>query len=135
MMIGRQRNGFGHAMGDIALPADESVVDQTRRLLEEGFRSRGYAIASDSSALYSASATIDQFWAWFTPGFFMISFEARVYCTIQLTKADVSSTIIVKGYGINKGQIASNANWQLAYERAFRDFISQLGSKMDDAGY
>ena len=135
MMIGRQRGGFGNAMGDIALPADGSVVERTRRLLEEGFRWRGYSIASDSSAPNSASVTIDQFWAWFTPGFFMISFEARVYCTIKLTKSDVSSTIVVKGYGINKGQIASNANWQLAYERAFRDFLSKLDSKMDEAGY
>ena len=135
MMIGRQRGGFGNAMGDIALPADDSVVERMRRLLEKGFKSRGYSITSDSSAPNSANARIDQFWAWFSPGFFMISFEARVYCTIKLTKSDVSSTIVVKGYGINKGQIASDANWQLAYERAFRDFLSKLDSKMDEAGY
>ena len=35
MMIGRQRGGFGNAMGDVALPADDSVIKRTRRLLEE----------------------------------------------------------------------------------------------------
>jgi hypothetical protein len=135
MMIGRQRSGYGRAMGDVALPADDSVIERTRRLLEEGFRSRGYRIASDSSAQNSASATIDEFWAWFSPGFWSISFEARVYCTIKLTKSDGSSTIVVKGYGINKGQIASDANWQLAYQRAFQDFLSKLDSKLAEAGY
>jgi uncharacterized lipoprotein YajG len=117
------------------LPADDSVVERTRRLLEEGFRSRGYRIAHDSSAPNSASAIIDEFWAWFSPGFWSISFEARVYCTIKLTKSDGSSTIVVKGYGINKGQIASDANWQLAYQRAFQDFLSKLDSKLAQAGY
>ena len=56
LMVGRQRDGYGRARGDIALPADDSVVDRTRRLLEEGFSSRGYSITSDSSAPISASA-------------------------------------------------------------------------------
>ena len=135
LMIGRQRDGYGRARGDIALPADDSVVERMRRLLEEGFRSRGYSIAPDSSAPNSASATIDEFWAWFSPGFWSVSFEARVYCTIKLKKSDGSSTIVVKGYGLNKGQIASDANWQLAYQEAFQDFLSKLDSKLAQAGY
>src|SRR5271167_3835752 len=34
-MIGRQRNSFGKAMGDIALPAGESVTERTRLLVEQ----------------------------------------------------------------------------------------------------
>ena len=135
MMIGRQRGGFGNAMGDVALPADDSVVKRTRRLLEEVFKSRGYTITSDSNAANTASAKIDQFWGWFTPGFAVVSFEARVYCTMTVTKSDVSSTIVVEGYGSNKGQIASDANWQLAYDRAFNNFQSNLGSKLTAAGF
>ncbi len=134
-MIGRQRNGYGMAMGDIALPADDSVIKQTKVLLEEALNSRGYAIAKNSDASKSASVSIDEFWAWFSPGMFTVSFEARVYCTMKFTKSDDSSTIVVKGYGINKGQIASNANWQLAYKRAFNDFLLKLDAELDKAGY
>src|SRR5271169_3394623 len=35
-MIGRQRNSFGKAMGDIALPTGESVTERTRLLVEQG---------------------------------------------------------------------------------------------------
>ena len=135
MMIGRQRGGFGNAMGDVALPADDSVIKRTRRLLEEGFKTRGYTITSDSSATSSASAKIEQFWGWFTPGFGVVSFEARVDCTIKLKRSDESSTIAVQGYGSNKGQIASDANWQLAYDRAFTNFLSNLDSELTAAGY
>lgn len=135
IMIGRQRGGFGNAAGDVALPANDSVMTRTRRLLEEGFKKRGYLITSDSSALNSATATINQFWGWFTPGFFTITFEARVNCTITLTKPDGPSTITVQGWGRNQGQVASNANWQLAYQRAFQDFLSKLDSKLAEAGY
>ena len=135
MMIGRQRGGFGNAAGDVALPANDSVVMRTRHLLEEGFKSRGYMITSDATAPTSASATINKFWAWFTPGFWTITFEAQVNYTIRLTKPEGPSTIILQGYGRNQGQGASDANWQLAYQRAFQDFLSKLDAKLAQSGY
>lgn len=135
MMIGRQRGGFGNAAGDVALPANDSVVMRTRHLLEEGFKSRGYMITSDATAPTSASATINKFWAWFTPGFWTITFEAHVNYTIRLTKPEGPSTIILQGYGRNQGQVASDANWQLAYQRAFQDFLSKLDARLAQSGY
>ena len=135
MMIGRQRGGFGNAAGDVALPANDSVVMRTRHLLEEGFKSRGYIITSDATAPTSASATINKFWAWFTPGFWTITFEAHVNYTIRLTKPEGPSTIILQGYGRNQGQVASDANWQLAYQRAFQDFLSKLDARLAQSGY
>ena len=135
LMIGRQRGGFGNAAGDVALPAQDSVVTRTRRLLEEGFKKRGYSIASDSNVPNSATATINQFWGWFTPGFWTITFEARIDCTITLTKPDGPKSIAVQGWGRVQGQVASDANWQLAYQRAFQDFLSKLDSQLARAGY
>lgn len=134
-MIGRQRNTYGKAMGDIALPAGDSVVQRSRLLVEEGLKRRGYTISADASAPNTASVTIDEFWAWFSPGMFSVSFEARVYCTLTLKKADGSAKVTVKGYGINKGQVASDANWQLAYTRAFEDFLSKMNTELDKAGF
>ncbi len=135
MMIGRQRGGFGNAAGDVALPANDSVTARTRQLLETGFKSRGYVITSDSTAPKSARATINKFWAWFTPGFWTITFEAHVNYTIRLTKPEGPSTMILQGYGRNQGQVASDANWQLAYQRAFQDFLSKLDSQLNLAGF
>ncbi len=96
---------------------------------------RGYLITSDSTVPNSANATINKFWAWFTPGFWTITFEAHVNYTITLKRPDGRSTLILQGYGRNQGQVASDANWQLAYQRAFQDFLSNFDAKLAEAGY
>lgn len=133
-MIGRQRNTYGKAMGDIALPAGDSVIKRSRALLEEGLRRRGYTISDSPDAANSASVSIDEFWAWFSPGMWAVSFEARVTCTLRIKKADGSADLVIRGYGMNKGQVASDSNWQLAYTRAFEDFLAKMGPELDKAG-
>lgn len=72
--------------------------------------------------------------AWFTPGFASVAFEARVYCTLTIHKGGQGGTVVIKGNGLNRGQMASDANWALAYDRAFIDFLQKFGPEMDKAG-
>ena len=130
-MIGRQRSGFGMAMGDIALPEGDSVTKRVRLLLEEGLKRRGCQISSEPVAPVSISVSVNEFWAWMTPGFFALTFEARLSCTVTVTKPDGSVTFVVKGYGKNHGQIAKDGNWQEAYDPAFEDFISNLTTELE----
>lgn len=133
-LIGRQRNGYGKAMGDVALPANVTVQDKVRDLVTTGLESRGYTVVTDENAANQITVDIDKFWAWFTPGFTSVSFESDVQCEIDFLRSEGSQKINVKGYGINKGQIASNANWELAFDRAFQDFLQNLDSAFDKQG-
>lgn len=135
VMIGRQRNGYGKAMGDIALPDGQTVPQQVRQLVEYALKARGYNITSNATAATKLNVSIDQFWAWFTPGMFTVSFEARVYCALTLTKDGKSTQLVVQGYGKNSGQVASDANWKEAYDRAYTDFLNKLGTELEKAGY
>jgi hypothetical protein len=134
-MIGRQRNGFGKAMGDIALPDGQSVPQQVRGLVEFALKARGYNISSNASAATKLNVSIDQFWAWFTPGMFSVTFEARVYCALTLTKDGKTTQLMVQGYGKNPGQVASDANWREAYDRAYKDFLDKLGIELEKSGF
>ncbi len=134
-MVGRQRGGFGNAMGDVALEGDDTVMKQTRALLEEGLKRRGYRISQDPNAKYRIDTTIKEFWAWFTPGAFTVKFEARVNCDVKIDGNSRTEEIVVSGYGLNHGQIASDANWALAYERAFNDFLENFESALEAKGY
>jgi len=133
LMIGRQRNGYGMAMGDIALPKDRSVILLTRELLIESLKRNGYSV-STTEADKSVDVDIDEFWAWFSPGMWSVSFEARVYCTLVVKRNSDLKTVVIRGYGINKGQVASDANWKLAYQRAFEDFLSKSAAGLKGAG-
>lgn len=132
VMIGRQRNGYGHAMGDIGLPQGRSVEVLTRELLTESLNRSGYSVGKASDK--TVDAEINEFWAWFTPGMFSVSFESRVYCTLTVKRKSDAKTVVIRGYGINKGQVASDANWQLAYQRAFEDFLSKSSAELKAAG-
>lgn len=130
-LIGRQRNGYGGAMGDVALPNGGTVQDKVRDLLVAGLESRGYTVVDDSNAPNRLNVSVEKFWAWFTPGFVSVSFESNLQCEIEFETSSQTQKIAVQGYGLNKGQIASNANWELAYKRAFEDFLQNLDSTLD----
>lgn len=130
-LIGRQRNGYGAAMGDVALPEGVTVQDKVRELITKGLEGRGYKVVDDENSPNKISVDIEKFWAWFSPGFWAISFESNLQCKIDFEQPSGNVTLDVAGYGINKGQVASDANWELAYQRAFLDFLKNLDATLD----
>jgi len=133
-MIGRQRNTYGAALGDVGLVNGETVESKMEGLVKDAFARKGYAVNSDKNADHGLSVKINEFWAWFSPGLWTISFEARINCTITLSSQEGTKTFHTTGYGINKGQIASDANWQLAYTRAFENYVENLVEELDKQG-
>ena len=133
-VIGRQRNTYGAALGDIGLPDNDTVMSRTRQLIEEGFRRKGYMISTDPAAGANVTVGIDDFWAWITPGMWSLSFEANITCKLTLKKDGNSKTFTDRGYAINKGQAATNPNWQKAYQAAFDDFLVQFDRTLTNAG-
>src|SRR2546430_2596913 len=71
-MIGRQRNTWGHAMGDMRLPAGDSVTKRVRLLVEQELRRSGYQVSADPNAPNSLAISVNEFWAWMTPGFWSL---------------------------------------------------------------
>jgi uncharacterized lipoprotein YajG len=134
VMIGRQRNAWGMAMGDIALPAGSSVTETVRMLLEEAFQRHGYKVTRDPKGARAASVRVDEFWAWFTPGMWSVLFEAKIACAITVTQPS-GKTLTIRGHGENSGQVASNANWQLAYARAIDQFLQNSKGELENAGF
>ena len=133
-MIGRQRTGFGGAAGDMALSEGQTVPERMRLLLKQGLEKRGFRVTDDSTAPNSAATRVDEFWAWFTPHFATFQFEANVAAAITLKYKGKSYELHPRGYGSNQGQNVRGANWQLAYTRAFNDFLKSLDAELAKAG-
>lgn len=131
-MIGRQRNTFGKAMGDVSLPAGESVTHKVRSLVEQALIQSGYRITEDPKTPESIAVSIRNFWGWMTPGFFALTFEAKINCAITASGPGGVQTIAVKGYGINHGQFAKDENWVEAFDPAFKDFVSNFAAQLQD---
>jgi hypothetical protein len=127
--IARKRGGFGHAFGDILLPPDQNVESLTRQLLTNAFAAHGYSVVDAATApanTTQVSADIQQFWAWFTPGFWSATIEAHIKTLLTIVGPQGQRKLEVKGYGRNSIQFGRLANWQLAYQRAFKDYLKQF---------
>jgi hypothetical protein len=129
-MIGRQRGGFGNAAGDIALADNDTVTHRVRLLAEEGFRRGGYEIAATPEGATPVTISVDKFWAWMTPGFWALTFEARIAAKVTVKTATTTTSFTVLGYGSNHGQVAKDGNWQEAYEPAFQDFLANFKAEI-----
>lgn len=127
--IARKRNGYGMAMGDILLEGEDTVETLARGLVEKGLRERGYRVlAAGETAPADAlqlQVDINEFWAWFSPGFWSVSMEAKLRFDIRADGPAGQQTFSIPAYGINKGQSGREANWRLAYDRAFEDYLAK----------
>jgi hypothetical protein len=70
-LVGRKRNGWGRALGDVALPPPSTVPQLVSSTAEAALHSRGYLVVREGSPAYASalpfSLDIEQFWAWFDP--------------------------------------------------------------------
>ncbi len=133
-LIGRQRNSFGMAMGDVALPEGETVITRTRKLLEEGLRRRGFTLSDNPDAPYSAKVEIDKYWGWATPGFTTVSIESEIECTITLKTPEGDHTLVVTGYGISESLIVNDALWRTGFGNAYLAFLNDFTQQMAALG-
>jgi hypothetical protein len=133
-MIGRQRNGFGKAMGDVALAPPATVETQVQALVTEGLKRRGYTVVASSSG-DSVDVAIEEFWAWFRPGFAEIAFEAQIRTLVSITVSGQKRTLDVSGHGREEGQMASDEHWQRAYALAYEDYLKNLDSSLAGTGF
>jgi hypothetical protein len=133
--IGRQRGSFGHAWGDITLPEGQTVQAKVAELLREGLKRRGFEVVTSGVTTGDvATAEVEKFWTWMSPGFWALSFEAQIKCKVTITQGGKTTLIVVKGYGLNHGQFAKDVNWQQAYDDAFSDFLANLDEQLAAAG-
>jgi uncharacterized lipoprotein YajG len=84
--IGRKRNSFGKALGDILLEEGQTVETVITSALKRSFSEKGYKILegqnqTDNTIVVDAS--IEKFWAYMTPGFWAITLSSDISTDIQ----------------------------------------------------
>ena len=117
--IGRKRNGFGKALGDVLLQQGQTVQDVVREnlvaaLLQSGYRVKSLADAGTDPVVLDVH--IKKFWSWFQPGFWAITLHS-----------DIATELQVEGGGAPiEIQVHAEDKRQAATERAWME-ITQMG--------
>jgi hypothetical protein len=133
--IARKRNGYGKAMGDILLEEGQTVETVTRSLVADCFARHGYQVIApgaqpDADAVH-VNVTIDEFWAWFTPGMWTVDMEGKIHTIIRTT---TGVQLDVRAYGKNSGASGKEDNWREAYDRTFTDYAVRCDDAIARSG-
>ncbi len=125
--IGRQRNGYGKAMGDVVLPAGGTVTAKARELVTEALARRGYQVGAGGTTV---KVNVQRFWGWSNPGMWSISIKAHVDCDVTVG----GRSFHAEGVAQNNCHAATTRNWEQAYGEAFEAFLQNLDGKLAAAG-
>lgn len=134
--IARKRGGFGKGLGDILLPEGQTVPKLVGDALTRAFRESGYRVLQPEDNGYAEAsaitADIDQFWAWFTPGFWAITLEFRADVRIQGEIGPFQTGNSVQGSARESGMAATSDTWKAVVDKGVEDLIRNLRAMLQN---
>lgn len=114
--IARKRGGWGQALGDILLPEGETVEELTATALATALKEKGYRVVPEGDPAHATAlplrASINQFWGWFTPGFWAVKLEYRADVELIGDWPLDGNTQTVSGVSNWSGLAADTAAWR-----------------------
>lgn len=128
--IGRKRNGFGKAMGDVLLEPGQTVVSVVRLNATEALEAAGYRVedaASAGTAPLFLDIHVKKFWAWFQPGFWAVKLNTNIATDIDISSAAKPETISVHAEQSNLA--ATDGAWMDIVKKALAEYRGQLTAK------
>ena len=133
ILIGRQRNGYGMAMGDVAASNGYTVAEHIGKLVEEAFIKAGYEVVRSEGTedgVLPVEVVVSQFWGGVTPGFWAITVSARSDIKVAITdgtgRISVSSLVETD----KKAMAAGDAAWLASFKRNADDLVADLVAKL-----
>jgi hypothetical protein len=88
-------------------------------------------VTATTEGAVPVTVSVEKFWAWATPGMWVLTFEAHIMAKVTLTTPAGSTTFTVLGLGKNHGQSGRSGNWMEAIEPAFEDFLANFKRELD----
>lgn len=126
--IGRKRNGWGKAMGDILLPEGGTVEKLVREAATAGFQDAGWRVVQSPNSPQDEMATVDitikQFWSWFQPGFWSVSANSRVETVFDFSDKKMIAPIVVEYK--DRMQFVTDDDWQEAIQQVLTEYRDEL---------
>jgi len=132
--IGRKRNAYGKALGDILLPEGRTVEDLVREALTRSFREAGYRVidnpASSKEKATPVEADIEQFWSWLTPGFWSLSLQFEAKVRIKGNVGPFKTGQTVSGHVELHSQAASTGAWLNTVNKGIDAFVQEVNKQL-----
>lgn len=128
--IGRKRNAYGKALGDVLLQSGQTVEGVVRENLAAALVQAGYQVKGEDDSGPSPlviDVHVKQFWAWFQPGFWAITLNTNITTDLDLSGAASPTTISV--HADDARQAATESAWMEIVGKALDDYRAQVMTK------
>jgi hypothetical protein len=127
--IGRKRNGFGKALGDVVLPEGKTVSGLVESAVATGFQEAGYIVVKQGDPNYAAAAPVNaqiiDFWAWIQPGFWSISTNQKSELRLSGEVGALHGEQTIKTNVTESKQVVTGSDWTEIVEKGLSEIAQQ----------
>ncbi len=132
--VGRKRNTFGKALGDIILAEGKTVETLTSASIAQAFTDKGYRVITNrneaTNDTFVVEVIINKFWAWMNPGFWAITLSAEISTDLTIKSMEGREIKRVSVKASDNYQVATEGNWMEVIDNALHLFVDDLKSKL-----
>lgn len=127
--IGRKRNGYGKALGDVVLPEGKTVSGLVESALTAGFQQAGYVVVKQGDPNFDSAAPVTaqivDFWAWFQPGFWAVTTNQKSEVKLSGDVGALHGAQTVKTRVSESKQVVTSGDWQEIVEKGLAAIAQQ----------
>jgi hypothetical protein len=131
--IGRKRNTFGKALGDVLLQEGQTVESVVRENLAASLREAGYDVRNEppgESALI-VDVRIRKFWSWIQPGFWAITVHSEIVTDITLSTRPDVATVSIRAE--DPRQLVTESAWLEAMQKTLLAYRREAVQKLSNS--
>ncbi|WP_052433580.1 hypothetical protein [Sulfurospirillum arsenophilum] len=132
--VARKRNGYGMAMGDIVLNANQTVNSVIKDSLKEALKSKGYQVIENKDQItpqtYIADVKIVKFWSWMNPGAFAITLSCEIETNVNMKKEGDPQAYNIHVKAADSYQMGTESNYIEIMQIALQKYIAEAKTEI-----
>ncbi|MBU1230994.1 MAG: flagellar biosynthesis protein [Proteobacteria bacterium] len=130
--IGRKRNTFGMALGDIVLKEGATVESLIQAAIRQAFLAKGYALVECGGAPQSGvvNADITKFWSWLNPGFATITVSTEISTDLNIVFPEGKKRLMVSARASDGYMAATEKAWTEISTQALQNYQTELEKQL-----
>lgn len=132
--IGRKRNGYGRALGDILLPEGQTVAMITTDAIANGFKQAGYRVLKAGDPGYEQAADVKiklkQYWSWVDIGFWALTLHCRAEVEMTGPVTGLEKGLVVISEAQQQAGAAFEETWQEIANEGLSALTKEVAQKL-----
>lgn len=132
--VGRKRNGYGMALGDILLNENQSVSSVIKDSLKEALMGKGYQVIENKEQItpqtYIADVKILKFWSWMNMGFWALSISCEIETDVDLKQEGAPNSYNLHVKVADSFQTGMESNYIEMMQKALKEYSAQAKTEI-----